>query len=120
MRSVFVTLAIALGARIASAQQTDVVGGRVIGSDSLPLEGASEQATSYQAGVTKVATTDKRGRFTIDFISGEGGYWIDYTKVGYAPKRYEIRRIGDEEVLLADARMSPLAQALDKVQVNAQ
>lgn len=120
MRSIFVTLAIALSARMASAQQTDVIRGRVIGQDSLPIQGASVRATSYQGGVMKVATTDKGGRFTIVFINGEGDYWMDYTKVGYAPKRYEIRRIGDEEVLLADARMAPLAQALDKVQVNAQ
>ncbi len=120
MRSVFVTLAIALCARMASAQQTDVIRGRVIAPDSLPIQGASVHATSYQGGVAKVATTDKGGRFTIVFINGEGDYWMDYAKVGFAPKRYEIRRIGDEAVLLADARMSSLAQALDKVQVNAQ
>jgi len=74
MRSLLVALAIAVSARMASAQQTDVIRGRVIGQDSLPIQGASIRATSYQGGVAKVATTDKGGRFTIVFINGEGDY----------------------------------------------
>ena len=62
----------------------------------------------------------RRGRFTIVFINGEGDYWLDFTKVGYAPKRFEIKRIGDEEVLLADARLTEMAQSLGAVQVVGQ
>ena len=116
--SIFGVLAIAITSAAARAQQTDVIRGRVMGSDSLLLQGANVRATSYQGGVTKNATTDKGGRFTLIFINGEGDYWIDFTKVGYAPKRFEIRRVGDEEVLLADARLSSLVPTLGTVKVT--
>ena len=92
-RILVVTAGLAIGVlgRVASAQQTDVIRGRVIGSDSLPIQGANVRATSYQGAVAKMATTDKGGRYTIIFINGEGDYWIDFTKVGFAPKRYEIK-----------------------------
>ncbi len=102
-----------------AAQQTDVIRGRVIGPDSAPVQGANVRATSYAGGVTKTATTDRRGSYIIVFNNGEGDYWLDFTKVGYAPKRYEIKRIGDEEVLIGDARMSTLVQTLGQVDIRA-
>src|SRR5438128_6793162 len=78
-------------------QQTDVIRGRVTGPDSSALDGVSVKATSYHGNVSKTATTDRAGRFTIVFINGEGDYWVDLTKLGYAPKRFETKRIGDEE-----------------------
>lgn len=106
-------------ASAAAAQQTDVIRGRVTVSDTA-LQGVNVRATSYQGSVIKTATTDKRGQFTIIFINGEGDYWLDFTKLGYAPKRFEIKRIGDEEVLLADARMTSVVQTLGPVQVVGQ
>ena len=67
-----------------------------------------------------MTTTDKAGRFTIVFINGEGDYWLDFAKIGYAPKRFEIKRLGDEEVLLAERAMSEAATKLDAVDVIGQ
>ncbi len=105
---------------VASAQQTDVIRGTVTGPDSLPVSGVEVRATSYAGGVTKTAQTDKSGRYMIAFINGEGDYWLDFRKLGYAPRRFEVKRIGDEEVLLGNTRLSSTIAALDAVNVTAQ
>ncbi|MEP6495735.1 MAG: carboxypeptidase-like regulatory domain-containing protein, partial [bacterium] len=112
-------LALASVAPAAAAQATDVIRGRVTGPDTA-VQGVNVKATSYQGSVIKTTTTDKRGVFTLIFINGEGDYWLDFTKIGFAPKRFEIKKIGDEEVMLADARMTSMVQTLGPVKVVAQ
>lgn len=99
------------------AQQTDVIRGRIIGPDSLPLAEVSVKARSYAGGVEKSTRTDKDGRFALVFINGEGDYWIELSKIGYAVRRFEVKRIGDEEVLIANARLSLTGAVLGKVDV---
>ena len=104
---------------LAQASQTDVIRGRVTGPDSLPVEGVHIKATSNQGLVAKTTTTDKNGRFTIIYINGEGDYWLDFTRLGFAPKRFELKKIGDEEVMIANARMTSTIATLDAVDVVA-
>jgi len=112
---------LAAAARGACAQvSTDIVRGRVTDFESHPVQGVEVKATSYQGQVTKVATTDKGGRFTIVVINGEGDYWIEMRKLGFQLKRFEVRKLGDEEVLIADARLSSAIIALDAVNVTGQ
>jgi hypothetical protein len=49
-----------------------------------PGQGVEVKASSYQGRVTKIATTDKGGRFTIIFINGEGDYWLEMRKLGFS------------------------------------
>src|SRR5256885_1273314 len=77
MRVIIVGLLITAISTQLIAQQTDVIRGQVTGPDSLPVPGVEVRATSYQGGISKIANTDKNGRFTIVFINGEGDYWID-------------------------------------------
>jgi hypothetical protein len=107
-------------AQIAAAQTTDVIRGRVTDPDNKPIEGVAVRATSYLGQITKNATTDKNGRYTIIFINGEGDYWLNFIKLGFAPRRFEVKKIGDEEVLLGDARMSSAIVPLDAVNVVGQ
>jgi hypothetical protein len=119
----FVARACAIGllaARIGAAQQTDVIRGRVTGPNAAPLADVAVKATSYHGGVSRTTKTDKEGRFALVFVNGEGDYWIDFTRIGYAPKRFEIKRIGDEEVLLANARLAEASAKLDAVEVLGQ
>ncbi len=115
-----VALLCATSASVAAAQQTDVIRGRVTGPDSLPVQGVEVRATSYQGAVMKSATTDRNGRYTIVFLNGEGDYWMEFRKLGLAMRRFEIKRIGDEEILIADTRMSSTIAQLDAVSVTAQ
>src|SRR3954471_321664 len=113
-------LATALASRVVHAQQTDIIRGRVTGPDSLPVQGAEVRTTSVTGSIVKTASTDKNGRYTIIYLNGEGDYWVEFRKLGLAPRRFELKRIGDEEVLIADTRMTSTVAALDAVNVTAQ
>ncbi len=102
----------------AAQQQTDIIRGRVLGPDTLPIQGARVTATSYQGSITKSAATDKNGRFQIIFVNGEGDYWIDIAKIGFNRRRFEIKKVGDEQVMLADARLTSAIARLDAVIIN--
>ncbi len=73
-----------------------------------------------RAALSKNAATDGGGRFTVIFINGEGDYWIDVTRLGFAPKHYEVRKVGDEEVIIADVKMSSTMATLDTLNIVAE
>ena len=100
------------------AQSADVIRGRVTGPDSLPLAQARVVVTSLSGAVNRETRTDRNGRFTITFPNGEGDYFVTYTALGFAPRRFEIKRAADEDILIADARMSKTTE-LDAVRIQA-
>ena len=99
------------------AQQLDVIRGLITGPDSIPIAGARVVATSLSGNVNRTARTDTRGRFTITFPGGDGDYFVTVTALGFGPKRFEVKRTADQEVLLADARLSRAVTQLDEVRV---
>ena len=99
------------------AQQLDVIRGLITGPDSIPIAGARVTATSLGGNVNRNARTDNHGRFTITFPGGDGDYFVTVVAIGFAPRRFEVKRTADEEVLLADARLSRAVQQLDEVRV---
>lgn len=113
--------AVFLVAASAVAQaQADVIRGRVTGPDSLPIENVTVTATSIAGNVSRSARTDRNGRFTIAFPGGDGDYMVSFAALGYAARRFEVKRIADEDVLLADARLQKVSAVLDAVEVRAQ
>jgi hypothetical protein len=98
-------LATLLAGGTAGAQQSDVIRGRVTGPDSLPLEGVVVTATSISGNVNRTARTDKNGRFTITFPGGDGDYMVSFAALGFAARRFEVKRVADEDILVADARL---------------
>ena len=102
---VVVLCAVIASARLATAQQVDVIRGLIAGPDNAPIENANVTATSVQGGVNRTARTDKGGRFTITFPGGEGDYFLNVTAIGFAPKRFEVKRTADQDILVADARL---------------
>jgi hypothetical protein len=114
-------LAVSAATPAASQQSTDIIRGRVTGPppDTLPIAGARITATSYQGNVSKTAQTDKNGRFQVIFVNGEGDYWIEVAKIGFNRRRFEIRKVGDEQVMLADARLTSAVVSLDAVTITA-
>lgn len=103
----------------ASAQQTDVIRGRVTEGDGKAVAGVSVSATAIPNNVTKTVITDRSGRYTVTFANGDGDYWVAFTNVGYRPKRFELKRLADEVVLVADTRIERNAELLAEVQVRA-
>src|SRR3954469_25535680 len=98
------------------AQQADVIRGRVSSSGTdEPLEGVAVAATTLTGGVTRQARTDSRGRYTITFPGGEGDYLITVRAIGYVPRRFELKRTADQDILIGDVRLSPASSTLDTI-----
>ena len=99
--------------------QVDVIRGRVTAAtpDNAPILGARVTATSLSGNVRRAAATNSDGRYTITFPGGDGDYWIDVSALGFAARRFELKRLADEAVLIADARLATLT--LDTIYVSA-
>lgn len=99
--------------------QVDIIRGRVVGPDSQPLVGVSVTATTLTGNVSRIGRTDKNGRYQISFPGGEGDYWVNFASLGFSPRRYQVKRTADQEILIADARMAIAAVNLEAFQVQA-
>ncbi len=105
-------------ARGLAAQQTDVVRGKVVGPDSVPLGGVLVAVTSISGNVSRQSRTDRNGNFSIAFPNGDGDYMVSFSAMGFSAKRFEVKRTADQEVLLADAKLSRSAVQLDAMKVQ--
>src|SRR3989440_10414203 len=111
-------LALSLAASRAAAQvgtTTDIITGTVVGPDSQPLAGALVQALSVETQISRHATTDPRGRFTIVFPDGGGQYDLTVRFIGMAPATVSVARQGDEDRLVAEVQMGAAAGPLQAV-----
>jgi len=117
LRHALALVAILVAAPLA-AQQTDVIRGRVTGPDNRPIEGVQVTATSVSGGVNRNARTNNDGRFTITFPGGDGDYIVTMNRIGFAPRRFQVKRTADQDILVADAKMNVAAQDLDAVTVQ--
>lgn len=103
----------------AAAQQVDVIRGRITNSENEPLESVAVIVTSISGNVNRTTRTDRQGRFTVTFPNGDGDYMVTLNAVGYGQKRFEVKRTADEDVLLADAKLSKVGAVLDAMKVTA-
>ena len=106
-------------ARSVQAQTLDVIRGRVTGPDSQALYQIRVSATSYTGNVSKFALTDRKGSYSITYPNGEGDYWLTFTGMGFEPVRREIKRNGDEAILVMDMRLKSNIATLEQVNVSA-
>jgi hypothetical protein len=90
------------------AAQTDVIRGRVTDAEGQPIPGVRVTATSLPGNVTRTATTNPQGTFQIAFPGGQGDYILGYAHFAYAFRQFQVKRLADEAVLIADARLSPM------------
>ena len=117
-RAALVAAFLALASAPATARaQADIIRGRVTGPDSLPIENVVVTATSISGNVNRTARTDKAGRFTITFPGGDGDYMVSFAALGFAARRFEVKRVADEDFLVADARLQRVNTVLDAVEV---
>ncbi len=107
------------GPRAVHAQGADVIRGRVLTVDNAPIPNATVTVTTISGNVNRSAKTDRNGRFTITFPNGDGDYMVKFVALGYSPKQYELKRAADEDILVADAKLSSAANTLDAVHVTA-
>jgi hypothetical protein len=100
------------------AQQADIIRGQVIGPDSQAVANVLVTATSLTGQVNRTARTDRNGRYTIVFPGGEGDYWVTFNAIGFAQRRFQVLRTADQEVLIANARLSASTVTLDAFNVT--
>ncbi len=110
-RSVVVAALAVIASASSLAAQADVIRGRVTSAsiDNAPVENVQVTATSLSGNVNRSAKTDRNGRYTITFPGAEGDYVVTFTAIGYAPRRFEVKRTADQDILILDARLSPTA-----------
>ena len=116
--SLIAVVAGSLVGRQAVAQTTDIIRGKVTGPDSLPIQGVTVTATSISGNVSRNTKSDKNGNFSISFPNGDGDYIVSFASMGYAARRFQVKRTADQEFLLADARLARSAVTLDAMKVE--
>lgn len=102
----------------ARAQDPDIIRGRITGPDSVALEGAMVTVSTIQGDLVKTARTDKNGNFTVTFTDPQGDYWVSVQAIGFTQRRFEVKRLADEDVLVADVRMQRQIAQLDAMRVQ--
>lgn len=105
--------------RSIGAQTVDIIRGRVTGPERQALEGVQVTVTTLSGAVSRNALTDRNGRYMVTFPGGDGDYFVAFRSIGYAPRRFEIKRVADEEILVADAQLSRTTTTLDEVKITA-
>ncbi|MGH7524016.1 MAG: carboxypeptidase regulatory-like domain-containing protein [Gemmatimonadales bacterium] len=103
-----------------AAQGTEIVRGRVTGTDHKPLADVSVTITGLATQAVLTAHTTDKGIFTALFPNAEGDYLISFRKIGYSPFNTRLTRTGLTSVLVADATLKELAYELDTITVAAQ
>src|SRR4051812_43693179 len=108
MRFACALLASVLAVSVAGAQ-TDVIRGKVTNYEGLPLPNVRVTATSIPGNVTREVRSNDQGAFQIAFPGSAGDYIMGFARIGYVFRQFEVKRVADEEVLIADARMSVIS-----------
>ena len=111
--------ALAVPGQLTHAQQVDVIRGRVTNENNEPLGNVSVTVTMISGNVNRSGVTDSNGRFTVTFPNGDGDYMVSIAALGYSQKRFEIKRVADEDVLLADTKLTRVGTVLDAMTVTA-
>ncbi len=113
----FRALLLALALPAAAAAQTDVIRGKITNYEGLPLANVRVTAPSIPGNVTREARSNDQGSFQIAFPGGAGDYIMGFSRIGYLFRQFEIKRLADEDVLIADARLNVIQ--LDTVSTTA-
>jgi len=111
-------LAIPRAARAQVGSTTDILTGKITSPDGKPVVGARVDAMSIETGVTRSRTTNDKGQYTILFPDGGGSYRMTVRYIGFAATTFTLARQADEDRLVADVRLSPVATELGPVVVR--
>lgn len=91
----------------------------MIGPDSAPVERATVTVTSLRGNVSRGTRTDADGRYTIAFPADDGDYFVSVAALGFAARRFEVKRVGDQPVIVGNAKLALAPRELDAVRVEA-
>jgi outer membrane receptor protein involved in Fe transport len=109
-----------LAASPLAAQQattTATLRGMVVGTDNLPIAGASVVATNAATGGRRGSQTDDRGRYTIPFLE-PGTYTVRTQRIGFRPIERTNLRLSLGQVETQDFRVETSPTQLGAVVVT--
>src|SRR5262245_12627678 len=104
---------------VVSAQNADVLTGKITGEDRQPIAGARVTAVSIETEISRSVLTDKNGRYMINFPDGGGRYVLRITMIGMSGVVTTVIRDSDEELLLTNVQMATQAIQLQAIEVTA-
>jgi hypothetical protein len=108
----------ALGPAAVSAQQADLILGRITAEDGRPMMGARIEAMSVLTELTRSAISDRDGRYLITFPDGGGIYVMRVTFLGMREEVFPLVRDAAEDLLLANVTLYMQPISLDEVLVT--
>ena len=117
--TLFLPLVVGLLARPVVAQQVDVVRGRISSAEGNAIEGAQITVTTLSGNVSRTSRTDSQGRFMLTVPGGDGDYMVQVAAIGFLAKRFELKRVADEDILVADAKLARNVTELEAVRIQA-
>jgi hypothetical protein len=98
---------------------TDILRGRVVDDANKPVAGARVEATSAETGVHRATATAADGRYTLTFPEGGGRYTVRVSAPGQGAATSTVARAADEEVLVANFRLTTQPIMLEGVTARA-
>jgi hypothetical protein len=121
LRSLVVLLLLLAPAALAAqvGVTTDIIRGRVTGPGGVPVVQARVEVTSLESEITRTATTDDQGRYTLTFPDGGGRYRVRVARAGFADAVSTVAREADEDVLVANVQLGESPLALEGIEVVA-
>jgi hypothetical protein len=118
---VFYSLALAMLLLPAGlAAQTDIIRGRVVGSEGQPVAGARVEIKSFETEVVRSTLTNSSGVYTIVFPGGGGRYEVTVSSLGMRTVTATLQRIADEDVLIGNILLDVQPVEIEGLRVQAQ
>ncbi|HEX7123033.1 MAG TPA: carboxypeptidase regulatory-like domain-containing protein, partial [Gemmatimonadaceae bacterium] len=112
--------ALSLASSAAAQGATEIIRGRVLGPDSLPLADAEVRVIGLATRATQTARTDARGVYTLVFANPEGEYLLAVRRIGFQSRSLRLSRVGVSPVLGRDGVLEPATQELEAIVVSAE
>lgn len=103
----------------AAGAQTDVIRGRITGPDSASVPNANVTLIALPEHVVRRTPSNDKGMFMISSPRTSGSYTVEIIALGYAPRRFELKRIGDSNEFAADVQLDVASTTLQPVRVRA-
>ena len=112
-------LLVGLAARPLAAQSTvDWITGSVVDGTGKPVIGATIEAYSIELDVTKKATANDKGRFSIPFNDGGGRYRVTVRAIGKTPFITNVSRQEDDDRIVLNVKLGDRPQVLTDIRTQ--
>lgn len=120
MPCLLLSLSAAFSPLSAQGGNVDIIIGTVKDATGKAVQGAIVKAQSLETQVTRTATTNDKGRFTIIFNDGGGQYRVDVRAIGHQPFIQNVSRQSDDDRIMLDVRLGGQAVRVQDIVTRGQ